>query len=104
MPRLFHATKATIAFIGVTTGGSSILRVFPAWAHRLGLEANIVGVDFAPRSDPAAYRAAVEALRDDPLLRGALVTTHKLALYDACRDLFDEIDPHANDPRAAASS
>lgn len=95
MPRLAPATKPTIAFIGVTTGSSSILRVFPEWARRLGIDAEIVGVDFAPRSDPAAYRSAVEELRDDPLLRGALVTTHKLALYDACRDLFDEIDPHA---------
>lgn len=95
MPRLIHATKPTIAFFGVTTAGSSILRVFPAWAHRLGLDADIVGVDFTPLSDPAAYRAAVEGLRDDPLIRGALVTTHKLALYDACRDLFDDIDSHA---------
>ena len=69
--------------------------MFPAWAHRLGIDADIVGIDFAPLSDPSAYRKTVEALRDDPLMRGALVTTHKLALYDACHDLFDEIDPHA---------
>jgi shikimate 5-dehydrogenase len=95
LPSFAAPTKPTIAFIGVTTGGSSILQVFPAWARRLGIEAEIVGIDFAPRSDPAAYRATVEALRDEPLMRGALVTTHKLALYDACQDLFDEIDPHA---------
>ena len=95
VPPLARSTESTIAFIGVTTGSSSILRVFPAWAKRLGLAADIVGIDFAPRSDPAAYRAAVEQLRDDPSMRGALVTTHKLALYAACRDLFDEIDPHA---------
>lgn len=93
--QLAPATKPTIAFFGVTTGRSSILQVFPAWARWLGLDAEIVGVDFAPRSDSIAYRTAVQELRDDPLLLGALVTTHKLALYDACRDLFDEIDPHA---------
>jgi shikimate 5-dehydrogenase len=43
----------------------------------------------------ASYRAAVEFIKSDPLSRGALVTTHKIDLYKACRDLFDEIDPHA---------
>ena len=34
-------------------------------------------------------------LKADPLSLGALVTTHKIDLFAACRDLFDEIDPHA---------
>jgi len=48
--------------------------------------------EHAPAAD---YRAAVEFLKRDPLSLGALVTTHKIDLYRACRDLFDEIDPHA---------
>jgi len=90
------AERPTIHFIGVTTGQSSILKVFPAWAAHLGLkDAAIRGMDFPLHADPAAYRAAVAFIRDDPLTRGALVTTHKIDLYNACRDLFDEIDPHA---------
>ncbi len=71
------------------------MRVFPAWAEHLGIDAAIAGLDFPPGADPADYRAAVAALKAAPMIRGALVTTHKLDLFAACRDLFDEIDPYA---------
>jgi len=90
------ATNPTLYFIGVTTGKSSIMKVFPAWADYLGLKgAAIKGIDFKLHDDPAAYRKAVEFIRDDPLSVGALVTTHKIDLFHACRDMFDVIDPHA---------
>nr|WP_210281063.1 shikimate dehydrogenase [Rhizobium sp. BK399] len=72
------------------------MKVFPAWAEYLGLkDAVIKGIDFKLHADPAAYRKAVEFIRDDPLSMGALVTTHKIDLFHACRHLFDVIDPHA---------
>lgn len=90
------ARKPTFYFIGVTTAQSSIMRVFPAWARHLGLGGvEIRGIDFEPHANPARYREAVAFLKADPLSLGALVTTHKLDLFAACRDLFDEIDPHA---------
>ena len=90
------ATQPTLYFIGVTTTKSSIMKVFPAWARHLGLkDAVIRGIDFPLHADPAAYRAAVTFIKNDPLSLGALVTTHKIDLYKACRDLFDEVDPHA---------
>ena len=40
------ATKPTFYFIGVTTGSSSIMRVFPEWAKYLGLgDVQIKGID-----------------------------------------------------------
>ena len=70
--------------------------VFPAWAEHLGLkDAVIRGMDFALHDDPQKYRGAVAFIRDDPLSLGALVTTHKLDLFDACKDMFDEVDLHA---------
>lgn len=91
-----RATRPTFYFIGVTTAQSSIMKVFPAWAADLGLgDVVIKGIDFPLHADPAAYRAAVEFIRDDPLSRGALVTTHKIDLFHACADLFDVIDPLA---------
>ena len=90
------ATRPTFYFIGVTTAKSSIMKVFPEWARHLRLgDVEMKGIDFVPHDDPARYREAVTFLKNDPLSLGALVTTHKLDLYDACRDLFDEIDPHA---------
>jgi shikimate 5-dehydrogenase len=83
-------------FVGVTTGSSSIMRLFPLWARDLGLDgAQLVGRDLPLRAPRDAYRAAVEQIRDDPLSLGALVTTHKLALLESARDLFDEVDAYA---------
>ena len=36
------ATKPTIYFIGVTTGSSSIMKVFPRWAEALGLKDAVI--------------------------------------------------------------
>lgn len=88
------ATRPTIYFIGVTTGKSSIMRVFPKWAEALGLDAEIKGIDFKPHSQED-YREAVEFIKKDPLSLGALVTTHKIDLYNACKDLFEYLDPFA---------
>ena len=90
------ASKPTFYFIGVTTAKSSIMRVFPEWARHLGLgDVEMKGIDFVPHDEPERYREAVTFLKNDPLSLGALVTTHKLDLFAACRDLFDEIDPLA---------
>ena len=89
------ATKPTIYFIGVTTGKSSIMRVFPKWAEALGIDAEIKGIDFKPHSPAEGYREAVEFIKNDPLSMGALVTTHKIDLFNACKDLFEYLDPFA---------
>ena len=90
------ATQPTIYFIGVTTGSSSIMKVFPKWAKALGLhDAVIKGIDFKPHSSAEEYREAVEFIKNDPLSCGALVTTHKIDLYRTCEDLFEYVDPFA---------
>jgi shikimate 5-dehydrogenase len=90
------ASKPTIYFIGMTTGKSSILRVFPKWAEFLGLgDVAIQGIDCRWHDEPEVYWRVVEFIRDDPLSRGALVTTHKIDLLKACRNLFAELDPYA---------
>lgn len=90
------AEKPTFWFIGVTTAQSSIMRVFPEWARHLGLgDVDMRGIDLVPHDRPERYREVVAFLKSDPLSRGALVTTHKLDLFAAARDMFDEIDPHA---------
>ena len=81
-------------FIGVTTGSSSIMKVFPKWAEALGLEAGIKGFDFPPNDSPENYREVVRFIKNDTNSLGALVTTHKINLFKSCRDLFDKIDPY----------
>ena len=90
------AKKPTIYFVGMTTGKSSIMRVFPRWAEYLKLgDVLIQGIDCKWHDDPAVYRNVVQFIKQDPLSKGALVTTHKLDLLKACRDLFEFLDPYA---------
>jgi shikimate dehydrogenase len=86
--------SSVLEFVGVTTGSSSINALFPLWARELGIDARLVGVDLPLDAPPGAYREIVERVRDGETA-GALVTTHKLALLAAARDLFDELDPYA---------
>jgi shikimate dehydrogenase len=91
-----NATKPTMYFIGVTTTQSSIMKLFPLWARELGLhDATIKGIDIEIHADPEQYRDCVEFIKKDPLSLGALVTTHKIDLYNATKDMFDYMDPYA---------
>ncbi|MEX1307921.1 MAG: shikimate dehydrogenase [Eubacteriales bacterium] len=94
--KLEKATRPTMYFIGVTTTQSSIMKVFPGWAQRLGLkDAVMVGIDIAIHEKPEVYREVVDFIKNDPLSMGALVTTHKIDLYNACKDMFESFGPYA---------
>lgn len=93
---LEKATQPTIYFIGVTTGSSSIMKVFPEWARALGLKDTVIkGIDIAIHERPEVYREVVNFIKKDPLSMGALITTHKIDLYNAAKDLFEYLDPYA---------
>jgi shikimate dehydrogenase len=86
----------TFFFIGVTTRKSSIMKVFPLWMSELGRpEIVIDGVDLKIHDTPDNYRQAVAQIKHDPLSLGGLVTTHKIDLLDAARDMFEFLDPYA---------
>ncbi len=88
--------EPTFYFVGVTTTQSSIMKVFPHWTKALGRpEVRIEGIDLAPNSDPELYRQAVAQIKYDPLSLGGLVTTHKINLLEAARDMFDHLGPYA---------
>ena len=93
------AQKPTFYFIGVTTGQSAIMRLFPKWADFLGIDAVISGIDMKIHDDPANYIKVAEFIKNDPLSVGALVTTHKMDIYNACKphgifDYFDLLATH----------
>lgn len=90
------AKQPTLYFIGVTTQKSSIMKVFPEWAKALGLkDAVMQGIDIEIHAKDEVYRKVVDFLKNDPLSMGSLVTTHKIDLYNACKDLFEYFDPYA---------
>jgi shikimate dehydrogenase len=83
-------------FIGVTTSKSMIMRVFPLWMKVLDREDVVLeGWDCRIHDEPEAYCKVVAQIKYDPLTLGALVTTHKIDLLSAARDMFDYLDPYA---------
>jgi shikimate dehydrogenase len=93
--QLTKATQPTMYFIGVTTTKSSIMKVFPEWAKALGIDAVMKGIDIAIHEKPEVYREVVDFIKNDPMSMGALVTTHKIDLYEATKDMFEYLDPYA---------
>jgi shikimate 5-dehydrogenase len=88
--------EPTFYFIGVTTTKSAIMQLFPLWTKELGRpDVVIEGVDLKLNDTVEAYRQAVAQIKYDPNSLGALVTAHKINLYDAAHDLFDYLDPYA---------
>jgi shikimate 5-dehydrogenase len=84
------------SFIGVSTRGSAIRQVFPAWARHLGLpDVVLAGYDFPLHAAPERYREVVTSIKAGPAELGGLVTSHKIDLFSACRDMFDFVDPYA---------
>jgi shikimate dehydrogenase len=82
-----------MGFVGVTTASSSIMRVFPRWAEVLQLPTRqLVGHDIPLDAPREAYRDVIAAIKADPRHHGALVTTHKMSVFEAARDLFDDVD------------
>ncbi len=86
----------TFYFVGVTTGKSSINKVFPLWTKELGHpEVVLEGVDCKLNDDPENYRRAVAQIKYDPNSVGGLVTAHKINLLNASHDMFDYLDSYA---------
>jgi shikimate dehydrogenase len=87
----------TFYFIGVTTGKSSIMKVFPLWMKVLGREEIVLeGIDCKIHDQADSYRKAVAQIKYDPNSLGALVTTHKIDLLAASKDMFEYLDPYAH--------
>ncbi len=72
------------------------MKVFPLWMKLLDRpEIVIEGKDVKIRDEVENYRLAVAQIKYDPLALGVLVTTHKIVLLTAARNMFDYLDPYA---------
>jgi shikimate dehydrogenase len=91
-----HDGAPLILFVGISTAGSLAHRAFPAWAQLLGKHWTLLGVDLPADTTSSGYRELVTAVRDNPRVAGAVITSHKLQLAAACADLLDLRDPLAD--------
>lgn len=93
---LVAAEQPTLYFLGVSTGSSSIQRVFPVWARELGLdEAVLRGIDLPVGAPDEQTRRIVDFLSHDELGLGMQITSHKIAVGTAARDRFAQLRPLA---------
>jgi Entner-Doudoroff aldolase len=85
--------QPTFYFVGVTTGKSSINKLFPLWMEIFGRpEVKLEGIDCKIHDDPEVYRQAVAQVKDDPNSIGGLITTHKMDLFSAAQGMFDRFN------------
>ncbi len=73
-----------VLFIGIDTGGSIAHTVFDAWAAALDQPWTLRGVDLPADTAPQTYRHLLAAMRNNPQVRGAVITAHKLRLHRGC--------------------
>ncbi len=83
-------------FLGVSTAGSLIHLALPRWAALLGRPLHCRGVDLPAHAAPAAYRRFLADLSRSPFVAGAVITSHKTALYSAAAAQFTELDDLAH--------
>jgi shikimate 5-dehydrogenase len=82
----------TVWFVGVSTAGSLVHRAMPRWRPLVGGGVTVQGRDLPLDAPAGAFRSLLDDLRRDRQARGAVVTTHKIALYRTAGDLFAGLD------------
>lgn len=86
----------SMMFLGVSTSSSRVQKLFHDWSRCLKSQLLLVSRDLPLGSERAEYRHFVDEMRSkNPPINGALITSHKAALYDAAYDLFDQVDTTA---------
>lgn len=80
-------------FIGISTAGSSVHQAFPRWAPLIMGASALRGFDLPEDAPAEEFRRLVVAMRDNPRVCGAVVTSHKLRLYRYVSALLDTADP-----------
>jgi len=85
-------------FVGVTTAQSIINYIFPVWMKILGSNVVLKGIDIPARRRGESvnkyadiYRDCIQKIKLSPDVLGAIVTTHKVGIYNTTVDLFDEL-------------
>lgn len=86
-------------FVGVSTEKSIINAIFPKWMEILGCNVQLQGVNIPINASPHIYRECAKKISDSENVLGALVTSHKVAIYKYANDIFDVITDSAREFR-----
>ncbi len=86
---------ADVVFVGVTTGSSLARQALACWQPLLGVRCGLRGIDVALDADDSVYVDLLDELQQDRSVLGAVITVHKLRLFEVGRSRFDGLDPLA---------
>ena len=79
-------------FIGVTATQSLMVQILPAWAEELGAAIDLVNIDLPLDSSALQYKKIISVIKEDKKAIGAVVTGHKVKMYEHGCGLFDQYD------------
>lgn len=82
-------------FVGVSTQQSIINKIFPKWMEVLGFNVQLQGIDIPLNASANIYRDCAKKIKESSDVLGALVTTHKIAMYSYANDVFDVLSDSA---------
>lgn len=89
------SSQQRIYFLGITTAGSAVRKVFPAWMELLGVNATLEPLDIPGGAPAPPYREFLTTLLGDDRCLGAVITAHKTAVFRHAGDLLGGIEPLA---------
>ncbi|MEY2422028.1 MAG: shikimate dehydrogenase [Acidimicrobiaceae bacterium] len=84
-----------VVFVGVTTGSSLAHQAMVRWRSLIGTDVQLRGVDVPIDAPDDTYTTLLDEISRDPAVRGAVVTTHKLRLFESAHGRFSRLDPLA---------
>jgi len=89
--------KPSMFFIGVTTHNSFINKVFEHWLAILNKNIELIGVNLELNCDPKEYQLVLDRIERNPFVLGALVTTHKVRIFNHCKEYFNNLPKTCHD-------
>lgn len=91
------ASEPKLLFIGVTTEQSKVNLLFPAWQRCLNENLQLDCRNIPLRSEPKDYIEVICEIRESPtVINGALITSHKAAVFQHASQVFDRVTSTAN--------
>lgn len=88
-----------VVFIGVDTHSSRALATVPSWSRQLGTPLAVTPIDVPLGATRAVFETILDRLEADSAAVGAVITNHKVAMYEAAADRCSLVSADANELR-----
>lgn len=82
-----------MCFIGVSTQQSFVNQVFARWVNALGITSDLICIDIELDAPQGCYDEVLSRIKSAQEIRGALVTSHKVSIYEKALVHLDRVDP-----------